>query len=99
MASVYVDVETVTENVTKMKREIDQQSQDLSNIAGEIGFMDDTWEDQAQKVYVNNFQDTRSRIEKFNQALNAYLDKFQAFVNKVNEDDQNRARTLANITW
>ena len=99
MAVVDVDLDVVTEQVTEMKRGIEQQRQDLDSIAGKIGFIDSAWEDQAQQAYANNFQGTKTRIENFNQALEAYIDKFQEFVNKVNEDDQARGKDLENITW
>ena len=99
MAVVSVDIDVVTDSITSIRNEITQQDQDLGNIAGEISFMDAAWEDQAQKVYADNFQATKSKIATFNRALGDYLSTFQAFVNRVDERDKAMGRALDNVTW
>ena len=76
-----------------------QQMENLNSIQGEMSFMETAWEDQAQKVYSDNFQDTKSRIEKFNSALEAYLDAFGAFVTEVENKDRTAGSKLENISW
>ena len=99
MAVVSVDIDVVTENIASIRNEITQQGQNLGNIANDIRFMDAAWEDQAQKVYADNFQATKSKIENFNQALGDYLSTFQVFVNRVDELDKAMGRALDKVTW
>lgn len=99
MATFHADVDVVIENINKVKTEIGQQMENLNSIQGEMSFMETAWEDQAQKVYSDNFQGTKSRIEKFNSALEAYLDAFGAFVTEVENHDRTLGSKLESISW
>ena len=99
MATFYADVDVVMENIHKAQNEIVQQTENLNSIQGEMSFMETAWEDQAQRVYSDNFQGTKSRIEKFNYALVAYLESFGAFVTEVENKDRTAGSKLENISW
>ena len=99
MATFYADIDVINEEIKNAKTAMGQQMENLNSIQGEMSFMETAWEDQAQRVYSENFQGTKSRIEKFNSALEAYLNAFGEFVTEVENKDRIAGNTLRNISW
>lgn len=99
MPTTIININAVEDSTARAKRQITAQEDALNNIDRIINSMEGAWESEAQKVYTDRFRDTRQRIQRFNESVNASLDNMRNFVNDCVSADELTAREIRRVNW
>ncbi len=99
MATTIINVPSIREGIAKAKAQLEEQTSALLDINNTINSMNGVWESEDQRVYSDQFQATRSTIEKFNASVNQSLDTMSQYVDDFVALDDQTARDLRNVSW
>lgn len=94
-----INVQAIIDSINNARKHIDEQQTALSEINNNINSMNGIWEAEDQRVYAERFQDTKRKIETFNQGVRESLDTMQKYVNDCVSIDDQTGRILRNVSW
>ena len=99
MAITMINVQAVRDKLEKSQKELTQQQSSLDKINNVINSMSGIWESEDQRVYAEQFQATKRKIESFNSYINESLTAIDNFVNDCVTADTQTGRELRNVHW
>ena len=99
MAITMINVQAVRDKLEKSQKELTQQQSSLDKINNVINSMSGIWESEDQRVYAEQFQATKRKIESFNSYINESLTAIDNFVNDCVTADAQTGRELRNVHW
>ena len=98
MATV-INVQSVNETINSVNRQISTQENSLNRIDGIVNSMNGIWEAEDQRVYSEQFQGTKQKIQSFNQGVREALQAMQTYVNDCVNTDRQYGRSLRSVSW
>lgn len=99
MATTTINVQSVKEGLNNARRQITQQEEALDRINSTVNSMSGIWEAEDQRVYAEQFRETKQKIDTFNSSVNEALQNIETFVNDCVSADDQTGRELRNISW
>ena len=99
MAATTINVQAVRDSLRKSQNELTQQQSSLDKIDKIINSMSGIWESEDQRVYAEQFQSTKRKIESFNSYINESLTNIDNFVSDCVAVDDQTGRELRNVQW
>ena len=99
MAATIINVQAVHDGISNARKYIDEQTASLGSIDSTINTMSGVWEAEDQKVYAEQFQTTKKKIETFNQGVVEALDSMKKYVDDCVDIDAKTGRDLRNVSW
>ena len=99
MSATVINVSAVEESTARALKFVSEQQDSLNTIDRIISNMEDAWDSEAQKAYVESFRNSRERIEKFTQSVNQSIEDMRSFVNDCVEADDLTAREILGVSW
>ena len=99
MAATTINVPAFRADIFKAQTKIGQQEASLRAIERTINSMNGVWESEDQRVYAEQFQTTKTKIENFNQSVRESLDTMSKYVDDCVALDDQTARNLRNVSW
>ena len=99
MAATTINVQAVQDNISQSIKHIETQEKALANISSTINSMNGIWEAEDQRVYSEQFQGTKNKIENFNQGVLESLNAMKQYVNDCVSIDSQTGSNLRNIGW
>lgn len=94
-----INVQAVQESISQSVKYIDLQQKKLADISNIINSMSGIWEAEDQRVYAEQFQNTKNKIEIFNQGVNESLEAIKKYVDDCVSIDSQTGRDLRNVSW
>jgi uncharacterized protein YukE len=99
MATTMINVQAVTDSINDAIKMLSEQEEALGKINNTVDSMNGVWEAEDQRVYSEQFQNTKNKIETFNNSVKDTLQAMQTYVNDCVVADEQTARDLRNISW
>ena len=99
MATTVINVQAVTDSINNAIKMLSEQQEALGQINNTINSMNGVWEAEDQRVYSEQFQNTKNKIETFNKSVHDTLQTMQTYVNDCVAADEQTARDIRNISW
>ena len=99
MATTMINVQAVTDSINDAIKMLSEQEEALGKINNTVDSMYGVWEAEYQRVYSEQFQNTKNKIETFNNSVKDTLQAMQTYVNDCVVADEQTARDLRNISW
>ena len=99
MEPTIINVQAITDSINSANNQIAAQEAALGEIDSTVNSMSGVWEAEDQRVYAEQFQATKKKIEDFNQAVMESLKTMQQFVNDCVAVDDKTGQDLRNVTW
>lgn len=99
MAATRINVQAITDSITSAMKLLSEQGEALGQIDNTVKSMNGVWKAEDQRVYSEQFQTTKTKIETFNTSVKDTLQNMQTYVNDCSAADDQTARELRNITW
>ena len=94
-----INVQAVTDSINDAIKMLSEQEEALGKINNTVDSMNGVWEAEDQRVYSEQFQNTKNKIETFNNSVKDTLQAMQTYVNDCVVADEQTARDLRNISW
>ena len=99
MPTTIISVSAVEESTARALRLVSEQQDSLNAIDRIINNMEDAWESDSQRAYVESFRMSRERIENFNQSVIQSVENMRSFVSDCVNADELTAREIRGVTW
>ncbi len=99
MPATIINVPEVNDSIDSAHRQLAEQEQALERIDSVVSSMEDSWESESQKVYVERFRDAKQRIQQFNESVNESLTSMREFVEICVDYDSMTAQEIRNVKW
>ena len=99
MATTTINVPAIRTGIFNATTKLGQQEASLRAIDRTINSMNGVWESEDQRVYAEQFQTTRAKIENFNQSVRESLKTMSQYVDDCVALDDQTARNLRNVSW
>ena len=99
MATTTINVSTVMESINNANNNISNQEASLGNIDKTVNAMNGVWEAEDQRAYAEQFQNTKRKIENFNNSVKESLRNMQNYVNDCVSADEQTGQDIRNVSW
>ena len=99
MPATIINVNAVEESTARALRYVSEQENALNAIDRIVNTMEDAWESDTQRAYVESFRTSRERIQHFNESVNNSIQNMRTFVTDCVEADELTAREIRSVSW
>lgn len=99
MPATIINVSAVEESTARALRLVSEQQDTLNTIDRIVNNMEDSWESEAQRAYVESFRTSRDRIQRFNESVIQSVENMRNFVTDCVNADELTAREILNVSW
>lgn len=99
MPATIINVSAVEESTARALRLVSEQQDTLNTIDRIVNNMEDSWESETQRAYVESFRTLRDRIERFNESVIQSVENMRSFVTDCVNADELTAREILNVSW
>ncbi len=99
MPATIINVSAVEESTARALRLVSEQQDTLNTIDRIVNNMEDSWESETQRAYVESFRTSRDRIERFNESVIQSVENMRSFVTDCVNADELTAREILNVSW
>ena len=99
MPATIINVSAVEESTARALRFVSEQQDTLNTIDRIVNNMEDSWESETQRAYVESFRTSRDRIQRFNESVIQSVENMRSFVTDCVNADELTAREILNVSW
>ena len=99
MPTTVINVNAVEESTSRALRYVSEQKDALNNIDRIVNTMEDAWDSEAQRAYVESFRSSKDKIESFNESVKQSVNNMRDFVDDCVSADELTAREIRNVSW
>ena len=99
MPATIINVSAVEESIAQALKFVSEQQDTLNQIDKIVNNMEDSWESDSQRSYVESFRTFRGRIENFNDSVNQSIENMSSFVTECVSADEQTAREIRGVSW
>ena len=99
MPSTVINVSAIEESTARALRLVSEQQDTLNAIDRIVNNMEDAWESDSQRAYVESFRTSRERIEHFNESVTQSIENMRSFVTECVNADELTAREILSVNW
>ena len=99
MPSTVINVSAIEESTARALRLVSEQQDTLNAIDRIVYNMEDAWESDSQRAFVESFRTSRERIEHFNESVTQSIENMRSFVTECVNADELTAREILSVNW
>ena len=99
MPSTVINVSAIEESTARALRLVSEQQDTLNAIDRIVNNMEDAWESDSQRAYVESFRTSRERLEHFNESVTQSIENMRSFVTECVNADELTAREILSVNW